>query len=360
MRKLFEFTLGLLIFLSATAYMPGKGFDTAQGIIFRIGIVALVILSLSLKPIRFITNKWLNSLLGLCFALTLLLPPPQQTVALNPFINVFLGVILFYLIVNYSDKSTILNALCWVVIINGIMVILQVFKIDPIVIKANGMKPELTGLFEYRYAFGIYMGVLTPFLLSFKKRTFGIISGILTICSMSFAAIIIMMISLVILMHKTKLFIPVIILSLVTMIIMSFTILLPNNNPESIIYKLQSRYEVYNKFLPVVMQKPIGYGLGCFKFIGPLVVGGSDSKYGDVTDGWNGYLERTMELGFLFLVVFGLLCYDIYKRGGILLIGIPLNMMFHSCFNHFNVSILFIILFSLWEIKQYEKITDIT
>ncbi|HUV84698.1 MAG TPA: hypothetical protein VMV86_03265, partial [Methanosarcinales archaeon] len=174
MRKLFEFTLGLLIFLSATAYMPGKGSDEIQGIIFRVGITALLIISLSLKPIRFITNKWLNMILGTCLILTLCLKVQQQVVALNPFINILLGVILFYLIANYSDQTTIINAFCWVVIANLIMVILQALNIDPIFAKpTNTPRFLLFGLFEYKYCLGVYMSILTPFLLYHKKKTFG-------------------------------------------------------------------------------------------------------------------------------------------------------------------------------------------
>jgi len=360
MRKFFELILGILIFLSATAYIPGKGMDEAQGIIFRIGITALLIISFYLKPIRFITNKWINTLLGVSFVSVLISQNLAQAVAINPFINILLGVMLLYLITNYAKEEMILNALCWVVGVQAIMVILQAFHVDTLIIRTSGSRADMTGLFEYRYALGVYMGVLAPFLLISKRKlwkAFGIISVILAVCSLSYAAIAIMVVSLVIISYKTRLFIPVIVFIMIASFVGGyFAIKVSDECPNSISYKIKSRIDIHKRFIPCIMNKPFGYGLGCFKHVGPMVVNRHNSPYGDVTDAWSDFTERSMELGFIFLVLFGLLCSDVIRRGGIILIGIPLNMAFHSCFNHYNLCILFIVLFALWEIKQYKDI----
>lgn len=353
MSKLFDLILGATIFLTATAYLPNTGMDTAQGVAFRVGIVALFIMSFGLKPLRFIVNKWLNALIGLCFVLTLILPPKAQAIALGPFINVFLGVGLFYLIANYAIQSTVLNAFCLVVIANAIMVIMQAMGIDPVIVRNDGGRPDMTGLFEYRYSLGIYMGILTPFLLSSKRKAVGALSAILTLCSMCYAAIIIMLVSCVIITYKTRFFKPCVSIAVICAVCASiYFVTRPVDNPTSIVYKAVSRFEMQKRFLPLVFHRPLGYGLGTFRQIGPMIANGTNGPWGDVTDAWSDVLERTIELGIPFLILFGFLVVDVFKRAGFLLLGIPANMIFHSCFNHFNLCVLFIVLMALWETKQ--------
>ena len=187
MRKIFEFILGLFLFLTAVAYVPGQNFEDTQGMMFMAGVSILYVISLFLKPIRFITNKWLNIILGVCLVETFLLMGDAQKIATSSFIHLFMGVMLFYIIANYVENmKPIVNALCCVVMVNTVMVILQLTGNDPICLNDGGLKnTHAVGIFSLRYSFGCYMGIVAPFLLFSKRKVFGVLAVILTLLSIS-------------------------------------------------------------------------------------------------------------------------------------------------------------------------------
>lgn len=376
LRKVFDWALGLFIFLVSTAYTSGQKFDDTQGLVFRVSILILFIIAMNLKPIRFITNKWVNSLLGLCLLTTIILPENVQKVAILPMSNAFLGVVLFYLIANYMEnKKVILNALCGVVGVMAVMAILQVTGNDPIVLNESGQKnTSMVGLFTHKYVLGAYMGIIAPFLLWNKRRTFAIIAIILTICSMSWIAIgtCLIVCSVPLWGIKKAWGIASIGVIIIVALIAYFGVLrvptyyttngITSTHPNSLFYKIKSRQDTQLKFLPVLASRPIqGFGLGMFQHIGPTIVNNKTDIYGTMKDAWCDFLEKSIELGVGFLILFFFLCRDIWRRADkfspifVTIAGIPVLMMFHSLLNHYSLGVLFLSLLALWEVEYQTK-----
>jgi len=394
LRKIFEFLLGLFIFLSSVAYFPGQGFDDGRKLIFRVGVTALLIFSMYLKPIRFVCSKWLNSCLALCFISYMLLGNgvPQAN-ATDPLINILLSIILFYIIANYvENKNCIINALCFVILANASLVLLQVTGYDPICLndlhQPNTITKHMTGFFDYKFYFGVYFGIITPFLLFSRRWFFGILSAILTICSLSWSAIGTMLMAVIAILYfkNKKACIASIVVVIGSVLILYFGYLQPREyfmgytkdssgtawlmnddgsfkltkqlSPLSLKYKIRSRLDTQMKvFIPVMAMKPyFGYGLGSFVHIGPAL---ETKPYGTAKDCWSDYLERSIECGIGIVVLMGFLFWSVIKRFNntplfFSIAGIPIAIGFHSLLGSVTIGVLFITLYAMWE-SEHEK-----
>ena len=367
---MFNALVSVFIFLTACAYIPGQGFGTTQLLVFKIGVPILWLTGLCLKPKRCVQNLWLNALVGYAFIQTLLLHGKPQAIALEPLVYVFLGLILYYTIANHlKDIKPLLNGLCWAVAFQAIIVILQCTGLDPICLNDGGEhNTHLVGLFGAKYVFGAWMALATPILLFNRRKFFGVLSAILCICSMSWASIGFMFGSLVIggyFAHNRRTFLLSLLpITLSLILIYAFVLHRPDNYVLSFKYKAQTRIHLQSKFLPVLFAKPItGYGLGSFKYIGPQIVNPKTGRFGTMTDAWNDYLERSMEVGLPFIALFGFLCYDMIRRFkrftvdkqmvGIMCscLIIPFGMLFHDYMNHASINTLIICLLSAFAIK---------
>lgn len=367
----------------------GQPFGFTQLTIFKFGVPILFLVSLRLKPKRQVVNVWLNALLGLALITTFLLKDQPYLIALEPLILVFLGITAYYTLSNYLDDITpILNGICWVIGIQAIIVALQAMGLDPICVREDGShNTHLVGLFGAKYVFGAWMALATPILLFNKRKFFAILSAILCICSFSWASIGLMILAVMIgaCMLDKKWWI----ISVLTLIVCGTLIYvkcqtpfymadyglehnfkrasLKTLHPMSLQYKIKSRIDTQTKFLPILGAKPIGYGLGCFKYIGPQVIN-KNMGYGTMRDAWNDWLERSIEMGFLFILLFGMLCFTTSRKFqtmaptmsniGIFcsLLLIPTSMLFHDILNHASLNTLMLSIFSCFAIRgDYEK-----
>lgn len=386
--------VSIFIFLSCTAYVSGQSFAITQGFIFKIGILTIWLTSLCIQPKRRVVNLWFNALVGLAFIQTLLLQGEPQTIAINSIVMVFLGAILYYTLSNYLlTIKPILDGICWAVGAQGIMVLLQILGLDPICLNDGGLhNTHMVGLFGFKYLLGSWMALACPVLLFNKRKTFGILAGILCLCSMSWASVGILILTLV---ASTWFINRRIFIALLSISILAFSIAYffyfkkhemttsylkdangnyisdengkyvdgpPVYHPSSLPYKIKSRVELEAKLLPIMCKKPLtGFGLGCFKYIGPTI---NTYPYGKMSDAWNDYIERSTEVGLGFIVIFLWLCWDVIKRFkrsiqdlplvGITcaLLTIPAGMLFHDLLNHSSMNTLIICVFSAFTIRS--------
>lgn len=370
MRKVFDFFLGVFLFLTATAYIPGKPFSQAQENVFQIGVCALFIISLFLTPLRQKTNKWLNVAIGICFLTFLTLPENARMFSIAPLVFAFMGIALFYTVIQHSENIyAILNGICFVVLINAGMVLAQALGVDPICLNDAGQQnTHMVGLFGFKYVMGAWMAVSTSLLIFNKRKFFGALAAILTVCSLSWASIGLMLFSLVFASFflNRRLFIAAITAAVITgSCIYFFVLRSPGNKILTLKYKIESRLHLESKFLGVLMSKPLtGYGLGSFKQIGPTIVNNKTGIYGTMTDAWNDYLERGIDCGLAFPVVMVLMFWEALRRFlrsrkdpsliGVAsgLIIVPFGMMFHNYMDHFSVTSLLLVVFALFEIKE--------
>ncbi len=355
MDKIFSMAIRVFMALSSVAYIPGTKNDEAQGMVFRVGVPVLFALSLYLKPVRFISNRWMNVLLFISVISVCAAKGMAQVVAIDPFINIFLGIALFYVMLTHAKEDDVIIGLLWAVSIHAILVLFQALGIDPILVKQGGVKTDMTGLFQYRYSLGVFMGTISAYLLWRRRFYWAILSGILTICSGSFAAIGIMIVSSVAVFWKYQMVKKVSIV--IALYLLVFSIYRPDIVKREYDLKLKPRVTIFNTITPVILQKHFGYGMGSFKHIGPMIANSNNWTFGYFTDAWSDIIERSVEFGVGILVILSIICYDALRRGALMLVGIPLNMVFHSCLNHYSLSVLFIALFAIWEIRKYNEKT---
>src|SRR3990167_3843858 len=362
---IFEIILGCLIFFTATAYQAGHSFIETQELVYKIGIPLLFISSLYMKPKRWVINPILNILPALALITIFFVPSNVLPTSILALVYIFLGILLFYLVANYSDFRGILPAIYGVIILNAVMVLLQATGHDPICLnEARKHNTAMVGLFGFKYVFGAWMAIVTPLLL-FKKKILGIISGLLCICSLSWACIGLMLSACVFTSYflSRRLFAIVLVLAVVVGLV-SYIFLLhkPDNPILTFKYKLNSRIELESKFLTTIMLKPYtGWGVGTFKLVGPSLVNNKTGNWGTMTDGWNDYFERGVEMGLWGIALMVWLFVNAFKRffrfkidptlAGSLAI-VPFGIMFHNYFNHFSLSVLIICLFAWWEVKN--------
>jgi hypothetical protein len=369
LNKLFNILLGCLIFFSATAYQIGKSFAEVQGMVFLVGIPLLFIVSLYLKPKRWVVNPFVNLISAIGLIAMFFVPKDGQAIVYQPLINVFMGTGLFYLITNYLDDfNVILKAISWVVGFTAIIVFLQVTGNDPICINDSGLHNySMVGLFGFKYVFGAYMAICTPILL-LKKKLLGLVALALTICSLSWACIGLAILATIFgawfVSKSNKVFIAIIIFALIlSVLVFRLVLYTPDNYKLQLKYKITARIETESKFLPVLMMKPYyGWGLGTFKIIGPQIVNGG--KYGDMVDAWNDYLERSVEMGIGAIILMIWLFVNAFKRFFRYKIEpavfaslaiVPFGIAFHNYFNHFSLVVLIISLFAWWEAKNIKE-----
>jgi hypothetical protein len=267
-----------------------------------------------------------------------------------------------------DDFTPILNAMCAVVLVNVVMILFQIGRVDPICINDVGQKnTHMVGLFGFKYVFGAYMGLVAPFLLFMRRKVFGILALALTICSMSWAAVGCCFLSIIFgsYMFNRRLGI-IMIAVMLALWMVSYHTLLNKSIGQDFKYKAGSRLYLQSKYLPALFAKAaIGYGLATFKVIGPNIY--YEKKYGAMEDAWNDYLERSMECGIGMFVLMVMLFWDTLKRflkskRSMTLIAcaaalstIPTGIAFHDYFNHFSLTTMMIIIFAILEIKLKEE-----
>jgi len=394
-RKVLEWMIGITIFLTAIGYIVGKPFAEVQLNAFRIGVPILFMLALITQPVRSIKNYFMPILGILCFVNTLLLKGN-----LVPLINIFLGIILFYIIANYvEDFKPIFWCIGGVIISTAIVVLLQALGVDPICVnEAGGHNTHMVGFFGFKYVFGAWMAIITPVMLFSKRWYLGVLSAILTICSFSFAGITLMILAIIYCIGRFK-GVKIAVGLLLTAFFIgygSYAYFLgqtscgseikaydhidasgnfighfsgckpcyikgrteKGNHILSMSYKIKTRWHLESKILPVLFSRPLtGYGLSSFQQIGPTIFNSQTDIYGTMVDAWNEWLERGCELGFPIIGLFLFYTLSTFRKfrmnknyglQGSLAI-IPFGMLFHTYFIHTSICMLVLTLLAIWE-----------
>lgn len=367
--RIFDITISIFIFLSSTFYMTGKEFGFAQGRVFEIGIPLLLLIALSVKPSRNCANLFINIIALFAYISVIFAQSTDsRLVGITPLVHVFEGLVLFYLVANYvSDVRYVIYAIGASACLHFLFCTMQMMKIDPLCLDdKRELNTHIVGLFGYKHALGIWASMATMVFLGFRKWAFSAVTTVLTFLSMSWAAIGALglgVISAVVCSEKGFMKYAISFVIILSMLLAFY--LFVNKRDNYILtlpYKLGTRIELEQKFLPYLFAGPhFGQGLDSFKYIGPSIVNNKNSNYGTMTDAWNDYLERGIEMGryaFSYLALFVFYYarrFFIYcKRGArpFLVAGSIVcffNMLFHSCFNIFNLSVMIIVLFGLME-----------
>lgn len=292
---MFDLALSVFLFLSPIIFMPLNGYSARfqwfqfgyysssinllQLQFFQYGIILLFLTALFNKPQREFKDKYLGILFGLCILGVFLHPKTIQN-----FHNIFLGFILYYLVVVYTKNTkSVLKVVVAVALLNTVFSILQCFgnyfPYKP--------KPDIIGLMSYKSQLGIYQGLALPICYAFNPFL-SIIPLIGLLLSKSVTAIIPAIIGICYLFRKK--------LSRlcsypIWMVIVSSIVLLVINS----FHKLELRFDVWVATLKMIIIKPIqGYGVGIFNYV--------NSKKILYSDPYGIYLEITHALGILGII----------------------------------------------------------
>ncbi len=362
MRKVLEWGIGVLIFLSAVAYIPGRMIAETQLNVLKIGVPILFLLALMAGSVRNIKTYFIPAIGLLCFINTLLLKAP-----IAPLVSVLLGVILFHIIVNYvEDFRPLYIGLGSVIVLNAIMVLLAAVNADPVCFnEAGGHNTSFVGLFGFKYVMGAWMAIVTPFLLFSKRWYLGVISAVLTILSFSYACITLMILAIIYGIWRIKGWKIAVGLLMVALLIGVGGYTYALNKPEykgnkilTIQYKIQTRWHLENELLKPLFARPLtGFGLASFQTIGPQIFNSKTDIYGTMTDAWNEWLERGVELGWWIIGIFIAYTVCIFRKFRVRkdyglqasLMIIPFGMLFHTYFIHTSICVLVLTLLARWE-----------
>lgn len=296
---IFDLILSIFLFLSPIIFMPLNGYSTRfqwyqfgyysgsinllQLQFFQYGIVLLFLAALFCKPKREFKDKYLGILFGLCILGVFLHPKTIQN-----FHNIFLGFLLYYLVVVYTKNvKAVLRVIVAVALLNTVFSLMQFFGIY----FPYHPKKEIIGLMSYKSQLGIYQALALP--ICYVINPFlSIIPLIGLSLSKSVTAIIPAIIGMVYLLRKKLVkiasypFWMVVFISIGLLCVKSF-------------YKLSLRFDVWIETLKMIIAKPLrGYGLGNFNYI--------DSKKLLFTDPYSMYLQITHALGILGLIALGI------------------------------------------------------
>ena len=257
---------------------------------FQYGTVFLFIVSLFDKPKRLFQDKYFGILTVFCFLSVFFHP-----VSIKIFPNVFLGLLLYYLVVSYTKNvKSVLKVVVVVAGLNTIFALLQFFDIHLI------YRPtvEIIGLMSYKSHLGIYQAIAVPICYAFNPWL-SIIPIIGLLLSKSITAIIPAIIGMGYLLRNKIYHLRS--MPILMMIISCFVFL-----GGKIFYKFSLRFDVWLKTLVLISQKFVyGYGIGVFKYV--------SSKGIIYQDPYNLYLGIAHALGIFGLIVFLVFIFDKFE-----------------------------------------------
>jgi len=259
---------------------------------FQYGTVMLFLVALFSKPKRLFQDKYFGILFALCIWSVFLHPKTIQN-----FYNIFLGFLLYYLVVTYTKNAkSILKVVVIVATLNTLFAILQFFHINLIYYP----KADIIGLMSYKSQLGIYQALALPICYTLNPYL-SIIPLIGLLLSKSVTAIIPAIIGMAYLFRKkisnlrfSYIYFMVFITSLIFLCIKSFN-------------KLSLRFDVWVVTLQMIFKKWLyGYGIGTFKYI--------NSKHIQYDDPYGLYLGVTYALGILGIIALILFLKDKFIR----------------------------------------------
>jgi len=344
--------------------MPNCHFEDIQLAFFKIGVIILFIVSLFLKPVRNIINPYVNSFLVLATVVFFFIPEEARLRMIVPYINLFLSVIFFYIIVNYlKDRKIIYKAFSVVIVVNMIFVILQLLGLDPLCITTQGFQnKEPMGLFGFKMNLGAY----SSFIMPITSPIILVLCLVLAIISKGWAMWVALTISgLVASYFMSKKVFKVLVYLLIPIAL--FTGFLFIKSP-ALQEKVDLRVRVHTPFLKVVCARPwTGYGMGSTSYVAKEL----DKKIniigniGKLEEVWDDYLDMIIQLGFGALAIMILMIRNVWKEFlrhfdreflslTISLFIIAIGMCFHSFMYYVNIGLPSLAIYALWNIKNRE------
>ncbi len=324
---MFDIALGIFLFLSPIIFLFGNnakingtigalGFyqfktlsfsnNILQLQFFEYGIVVLFIIALMKRPLRDFKDKYLACFLGLC-ALSVLFHPKTSLV----FVPIFLGFLLYYLVVQYAKHiKKLLYVIAFVSILNTVFTVLQFFNIywlyNP---------PEnntICGMMFSPTSLGIYQALAFP--VCYMINPFlSIIPLISVLLSKSYTPLIAISAGMVYLWFpkRRKIFInlaPMGIIALTGVFIVIFA-----RNYNSFVYKLGLKSGLWISTLKEILSRPfVGSGLGTFSELSSKFY----SKMGHWEWTYNEYLGVAFCVGIASLFLIGLFLIDKFQNTG--------------------------------------------
>ena len=296
---MFDLFLKIFLFLSPIFLIPNNGlaarfqwfqfgyFTSSISILqlqfFQYGTIILFLVALFEKPKRLFQDRYLGILFLFC-VLSVYFHPKTIT----NFHNIFLGFLLYYLVVSYTrNVKSVLKVVLFVSLFNTIFAILQFFDIHWIYHKT----PEIIGLMVLKSHLGIYQALAIPICYALNPWL-SIIPIIGLLLSKSLTAIIPAIIGMAYLL-RNKIYH----LKSMPFIMVAISCFLFFGG--RIFYKLSLRFEIWIETLKLISQNLFyGYGIGVFKYLKP--VGGD--KIIEYTDPYSLYFGAAHALG-----IFGLI-----------------------------------------------------
>ncbi len=267
---------------------------------FQYGVVMLFLTALFEKPKRLFQDRYFGLLLFICIWNVIFYP---KTI-LN-FHNIFLGFLLYYLVVSYAkDIRSILKVIVVVAILNTIFAVLQFYDIHLIYRKT----PEIIGLMNFKTQLGIYQALAMPICYSFNPYL-SIIPLIGLLLSKSLTSLFVAIAGMVWLLRKKIFWLAgssypcwIFAFSCIGLIcIKSF-------------HKLSLRFDVWLPTLKMMfgsIEKFIyGYGVGVFKYTYPIPNSGMNMQYDNP---YSLYLGVTYALGILGIIALILFIKDKFR-----------------------------------------------
>ena len=276
---MFNFALGIFLFLSPIIVLVGfparvngqvmalqfyqfKTMSFNNNILqfqfFQYGIIALFILALSRKPIREFRDKYFAGFLGLC-ALSVLFHPKT----INAFLPIFLGSLLYYLVVAYTvNIKPLLYSIIFVSILNTIAAVLQFFGI-PVIYKYAGLMCSMSHL-------GTYQAIAIPVCWAINPYL-SIIPLIGLLLSKSLTPLAALLVGLVYLWYpqRRKIIINLALIGLIALTGISIVFLARVS--QSATYKFSLRADIWLDVIRQIFRYPwIGAGLGTFSVVTPM------------------------------------------------------------------------------------------
>jgi len=299
--NIFDFALKVFLLICPLAYIGGTPAKDVQLQFFIIGVMTLLGLSLIAEPRRIYSNIWIGLFL-LCTILNVMAYKlhPKVIGGATP---IFLGILLFYLIITYADNvQSYVNWLLLFIPLNFVMVILQLTGYDFINDKIGG----ICGLMMSPSHLGTLMVLLIPLAL-IKKRWLVIPALFCIIASKSITPMIGLAGALgFYYWHKKR---PKFLIA--SFVIFAITIPIILNTYAYAKLKLLGRLEIWEQTLQWAFTKPL-YGMGLNSF--PEIARTMESWQGLWEVPQNIYLGVLFALGIPALVI--VFCYlsNLYKR----------------------------------------------
>lgn len=277
---MFDLALKVFLLLSPIFFIPLNGFLAKlqfyqfgyftnsllirQLQFFQYGTLCLFLIALFDKPRRQFQNKTFALLFLICLWSVSIHPE-----TIKNFPNIFLGFLLYYLVVVYTkDVKSVIRAIIVVSALNTIFAILQhcgiflIYKPRPEIFG----QPEIFGLMSHKGHLGVYQALAVPICYAINPLL-SFIPLIGLFLSKSLTAIIPMTIGMSFLLIKRIHKLRQIGMPFFGCLIF-FTIILYGNIFRSFFYRFGTRTFVWVETLKMIIQKPLaGYGIGTFKFL---------------------------------------------------------------------------------------------